>query len=259
MNRKILIIINPGENEEDENYCAGVFVDADNYNSYFQTSYGGNWSENEISILDRPTVAKVKKKLEELNRCDFSIIVFCGHGFYSSKSKSNILELSRDNEIDALDLKKNVEKRIIILDCCRQVHAEYLTEYFQKAKAFSESLDALLSLNPEECEKYYNIHIEQCNNQIIVCHAANIGEFANDSSSSGGHYSFSLLKSSREWVDNTLKTIDLTKNCKSMSIAKAHNTAIPLVRRQSGDLQHPQIEKPRIESGEKYLPFIIIA
>ena len=257
MKRKVLIIINPGEDEKADNYCKGVFVDADNYKSYFMTPYGGNWKEPEIAILDRPTKANVKLELDKMSLLDFSIVIFCGHGFYSSISKSNILELNSMEHIDSVDLKRGADKRIIILDCCRKIHAEYINEaVIEKAKTFSETMGGLL-LNPLECEKYYNKTIMECEGQIIICNGADIDEFADDDSSKGGLYSSNLLKFSREYVGKKLETIDLKSKYKCESIVAVQNGVSPLVAVASGNKQHPQIQKPR--SAQKYLPFIVIA
>lgn len=258
MNRKILIITNPGE-KGDEHYCSGVYVDSDNYNDFFKSPMGGYWSDSEILILDKPTKLRVEQELNTLANMDFSIIIFCGHGFYSSHSESNILELKKSERIDSLDLRKNSNKRIIILDSCREVHPEYLTDSIQKAKMFSASFETLTKLNPQDCKRYYNETINECSKQTIIAYAADINELAGDSSSKGGYYTSSLLKESRKWVDNNISSVDLTSKYRTCSFPASHDLSIPSVQKLSGGEQNPQIEKPRIPSGTKFLPFIIIA
>lgn len=258
MNRKVLIITNPGE-KGDEYYCSGVYVDSDNYNNFFQSPMGGYWSDSEILIIDKPTKKRVEQELNTLSNMDFSIIVFCGHGFYSSQSKSNILELNMFERMDSLYLRNNSNKRIIILDSCREVHPDYLTDSLQKSKMFSASFDTLSKLNAQDCKRYYNETISECSKQTIIAYAADINELAGDSSSKGGYYTSSLLKESRKWVDNNILSIDLSSKYKTCSFPASHDLSIPSVQKLSGGDQNPQIEKPRIPTSEKYLPFIIIA
>ena len=259
MKRKILIITNPGE-KGDEHYCNGVYVDADNYKSFFKAPYGGYWSEQtEILHLDKPSKIVVNREINELGLCDFSILIFCGHGFYSSHSDSNIIQLNKDDRIDSLDLRKAYNKRIIILDSCREVSKEYITDnVIIKAKLFTESLSGLSKLHPEQCKKYYNQTIENCKNQLIVSYSCNLNEFAGDSSSKGGYYSSSLLKVARKWVDDKIDSIDLDKDYLTVNFPRLHEDSIPLTVRLSSGEQNPQIDKPRLPSTEKYLPFAII-
>jgi hypothetical protein len=260
MKRKILIITNPGE-KGDENYDLGVYVDAQNYKSYFTSPYGGYWSETEeILYFDKPAKSRIEIEIMDLGNYDFSIIIFSGHGFYSSYSDSNILELNKNERMDSIDLRLNANKRIIILDSCRKVHPEYITEdLLIKSKPFSESLSGLNRLNPEFCKEYYNKTIAKCENQLIVSYACDIKEFATGNSSKGGYYSSSLLKVSRNWVDDHIDTIDLTNTYLPASFTLLHQASIPFVEKLSNNNQNPQIEKPRFSSLDKILPFSIIA
>jgi hypothetical protein len=260
MKRKILLITNPGE-VGSEHYDKGVYVDIENYKSYFMAPYGGYWSESEeILHLDKPTKSCVDKELLELSSCDFSIIIFCGHGYYSSCSDSNILELDLNERIDSLDLRKYADKRIIILDSCREVHPEYLTDnVIRKSQFFSESLTALRKLDSESCKRYYNKSIADCSEQLIVSYASGIGEVASGNSSKGGYYSSSLLKVARNWIDETIDSVDLASEFQSRSFPKFHQDSIPLVEKLSANKQNPQIDKPRLPSTSKYLPFAILA
>ncbi len=259
MKRRILLITNPGK-KGDENYCAGVYKDQENYFSFFKQPFGGYWSDSELKHLDKPSKAAVIKEIDLLatDEIEFSIIIFCGHGWYSSISSSNILCLNDSNEeIDSLDFRVKANKRIIILDSCRKVHPEYITE---SVKMFGrEILEKAMKLNPQECKKYYNAAISSCAKQIINSYGCDINEYCNDSSTSGGYYSSSLIKGARNWVDNKISTnIDLSKEYSALRFPAAHDTSIPNVIKLSGDTQHPQIDKPRADSND-YLPFAIVA
>lgn len=261
MKRRILIITNAGKIGSD-NYCEGVFKDKANYISFFKTAYGGYYSDLEIKPFDKPTKVEIKEELSlmEKESIDFSIIIFCGHGWHSAVSNSNIFHLNDTEEIDSLEFRKGAKKRIIIEDNCRKKYRTYINESF--SKAFSvEALydDKRQQPNPEQCKLYYNKRISNCPEQIICARACNVDELAGDSSVFGGYYSSSLLKQTVETVEVKLKTIDLSQNYCIFNFPSSHNNAIPLVKKLSNDKQNPQIEKPRVTDSDDYLPFAIIA
>ncbi|HHT02764.1 MAG TPA: hypothetical protein GX005_00405 [Bacteroidales bacterium] len=262
MKRRVIIITNAGK-VGSENYCEGVYRDKENYISFFKSGYGGYYSDSEIRPFDKPSKAKVREELLQLTRdeIEFSIIVFCGHGWYSTISESNIFELNDNKEqIDSLELRANAKKRIIIEDNCREPYSEYITDSLIKsfsAEALFE--DYRQRINPEECKRYYNKEISECPEQLIIGQACKIGETAGDSSSTGGYYSSSLLKKTKETAENDLQSVDLTKSYKTYNFPSNHNLAVPIVQKRSGNKQNPQIEKPRYSDSSNYLPFAIIA
>lgn len=262
MKRRILIITNAGKVGA-ENYCEGVFKDKANYIAFFKAGYGGFYSDAEIRTFDKPTKAKVREELALLpaDGIEFSILIFCGHGWYSTKSNSNIFTLNDSNEeIDSLEFRVGAKKRIVIEDNCRKPHDEYISESLIKgfsAVALSDGYRRQVS--PEQCKIYYNNKITSCPNQIIIGQACNIGEVAGDSSTNGGYYSSSLLKQTVRTAEADLQSIDLSKSYKTYSFPLSHNNSIPLVKKLSGDTQNPQIEKPRVADANDYLPFAVIA
>ena len=93
MNRKVLIISNPGKGE---NYCEGVNKDVENYKAFFTSALGGGWYMNEIKHLHCPNQYSVTAELDLMKDVDYSIVIFCGHGYYSSNFDETIVEL-QDN------------------------------------------------------------------------------------------------------------------------------------------------------------------
>ncbi|MGC4021699.1 MAG: caspase family protein [Cyclobacteriaceae bacterium] len=260
INRRVIMLTNPGKNGE-SNYCPGVYVDQRNYFSYFTQPYGGYWSSSELRHFDKPSKQTVYKELDLIKQDDieFSIIIFCGHGWYSSRSNSNILVLNDlKEEMDSLDLRIGSNKRIIILDNCREVHDQYISENL--VKGFSA--DALRSrerktLNPEVCRALYNKTISDSPGQIINSYACGLNEYAGDSSTLGGYYSSSLLGASKDWAENEMNRIDLSTKYSILNFPIAHNQSVPIVQRLSANKQNPQIDKPR--SANAFLPFAIVA
>lgn len=64
----------------------------------------------------------------------------------------------------------------------------------------AEFAKALMQLNPNECRRYYDQRVEECESTLIVMHACDINETAGDDSSKGGYYSYSLIKSTRRGI-----------------------------------------------------------
>lgn len=262
MKRRIIIITNAGKVGAD-NYCEGVYKDKENYTSFFKSGYGGYYADVELRIFDKPTKSKVREELSNLTKdgIEFSILIFCGHGWYSTVSNSNIFTLNDNNEeIDSLEFRVGSKKRIVIEDNCRKAYPEYIAESLIKGfSALALSAARKQRIDPEQCKKHYIEKISACPEQLIIGQACSIGELAGDSSSTGGYYSSSLLKQTVDTAISDLQSIDLSKSYKSYNFPSSHNNAVPIVRSRSGNKQNPQIEKPRINDSDDYLPFAIIA
>lgn len=261
MKRRIIIITNAGKIGA-ENYCEGVFRDIENYRNFFKAPYGGYFSDSEIRFLDRPSKSKVREELKLLvdDNIVFSIIIFCGHGWYSTISKSNIFHLNDSEQIDSLEFRVGAKKRIIIEDNCRKAHAEYLSENFMKSfSGAAAMLEGRLHLNPEQCKIQYNKRISECQDQIIIGQACDINEVAGDSSSKGGYYSSSLIKAAENKILAELKAMNFYSMSKTFGFPICHSDSVPLVQSLSGGTQNPQIAKPRMVYPTEFLPFAVVA
>lgn len=241
MNKRVLIISNPGETGT-SGYCNGVNVDVEGYLNFLTSPSGGFWNSTEIKHLQMPTSQQLRLELNQLKTIDYLMVVFCGHGYYSAAKKDTILQLKKGEEIESINLRVN-SKQTIILDCCRKICYEIVSESrVMKFAAVSAKL------NPAKCRTLYEAKITGCSNSRIVMYGCNIDEFANDSSSQGGFYSSSLLQIPQDMVGNNQDSI--------ITMVDAHNIASERVKRLSSNDQKPQIEKPRTVS---YYPFAVFA
>jgi hypothetical protein len=248
LNRKALIISNPGEPGA-ENYCAGVLKDVVNYQSFLTSPIGGLWYSSEISSLNRPSAAEVRSKVTELASSDYALVVFCGHGWHSTGVGSTCIVLRQGQEIDSTELRVASRSQTLVLDCCRKKGP-----WIPTVRALDERLaKALPRINPDDCRRYYDKRLEECDGGLVVMYACSIGEFANDDSEKGGLYSFNLLNGSKGWARNS--TVDTSSKGDILSVVGAHEQAAALIR-ESGGRQVPQIEKPRTSP---YFPFCIVA
>jgi hypothetical protein len=246
--RRALLISNPGE-QGAQNYCKGVFVDIQNYKNYFTSALGGAWLGSEIVTLDKPSGKQVDDEIKKMSVYDYTAILFAGHGYYSTRSMSTILELRENEEYDEMRLRTAATKRTIILDCCRKVYPEKIYEDVA-LKAMAKV--AKRALSPEECRKYFDKAIEQCSKDIIVGHSCSINETSGESETYGGYYASSMVIAAKNWYEQT--NFDPI-HCYPYSVVEAHNSAVPLVVRLRGGTQNPKIDKSR--SGP-YFPFAIV-
>lgn len=255
MKRKILIVTNPGK-KTDINYCAGVYRDAENYINFFKEPFGGYWSDSEIKYMDKPSLKSLDYEFQKACRAEFSIIIFSGHGWYSSQSLSNILQINDDQQIDSNALKAHTKKRIVILDCCREVYNEYILE--NKEQLFSKGLEGVPLLNAQKCKKLYNKAIDESPMQLIVSNAAGINQTAGDDSAIGGVYSSNLISFTRKWSNQRAKEIDLRSQFALAPFPACHHACESNVILSSGGTQNPQIQKPKFSNPNSYLPFAIV-
>ena len=246
--RRALLISNPGE-QNAQNYCKCVFVDIDNYKNFLTSALGGGWRTAEIVSLNRPSRKQVDDEIAKMHIYDYTVILFSGHGYFSTRSASTILELKKDEEYDELDLRKSATKRTIILDCCRKVYPEAVYEQVA-LKAMAKVAKGAPSI--EECRKYFDIAIQQCSSGIIVGHSCSINEESGESETYGGYYASSLLIAAKNWYEQS--TFD-PKHYYPYSVVQAHDSAVPLVGRLRGGTQNPKIDKSR---SEPYFPFAIV-
>jgi hypothetical protein len=247
--RKAIIAANPGETGQ-ENYCEGVNKDMESYGKFLRSPFGGAWYETEIAILRKPSQSSLRQVVQNLSMYDYSLVVFCGHGWYSARNQSTILQLNRSESIDSKELRNGSRKHTLILDCCRKVEETILFEETRNVK----TARARAFLTPSECRRYYDKRIEECSTGLIVLHACSINETAGDDSENGGYYSYSLINAIEQWVGDN--EVDVSRFSSILSVPSAHDRATPKVRELSAQRQNPQIEKPR---AEKYFPFAVVA
>lgn len=248
MNRKALIIINPGE-QDSENYCQGVRLDARNYKAFLLAPFGGSWLESEIETLDRPSVSAAKSAIERLRESDYGLIVFSGHGYSKDISDSTILELSREEELDSAELKKGCPKMTLVLDCCRVVSPRHA----EKA-AILENVSVTAGLDSGQCRALFDEKVAACPESLVVLHSCSRNQTAGDDSLKGGYYSYNLIDRAMAWKEELRRKNSLS--AQALSVVAAHERAIPGVQSMSGGRQVPQVEKPR--SGP-YFPFCVYA
>lgn len=230
MIRSALIIGSP------DSQIPGVYDDMKNYRSFLKSPGGGAWYENEIVTLESPTRFQLSQHLEHLKASDYSIVVFAGHGEYSSRNQSTMLHLNSNTLIDEDELKVGAPKKTVVIDACRVIAKEPIDEALVKAALATERYLDHLDTSRQTFER----QLAACHPGLAVLYGCKIGESAGDIPGTGGRYSSSLLTVALNWAGRFG-----AQQGSALTVSEAHEAAVPVVQRRSGGSQNPTAEFPR--------------
>jgi hypothetical protein len=256
--RRALLITSPGE-VGDANYCGGVYVDIRNYRALLTSPHGGAWdgreTENggEIKTLDKPTAKEVRLWVTDFSQYDYTLVMFTGHGWYSSMDKDRILELKKGEAIASLELLKGTKKRTIVLDCCQRVHQESLLQKRAQMESFSNAAQGRTP-NREACRTLFLNQIAAAGPGFVRMLSCQTGEYSYVSDSTGSFYNSSLIDCADGWA--TQQARNPWGGNATFSVAEVHVPATAETRRRSGGLQNPDIENNK--TGPSF-PFAVFA
>jgi hypothetical protein len=223
MQKRILII---GNNHG----LPGVKVDIEKYKSFFKSSYGGLWRDNEIT--EKLNVSKTEL-LAELTRIkgtlNYLIVIFSGHG---GQERETMLELNSSGEcIGESELKNLAYRQLNIYDCCRS-YPEIVTESL-KAQLRTNLFSAV------DTRQKFEERIMAADHQQVSLYACSIGEYANDTNE-GGAYSKNLISVARN-IDEEF-----------MLVGTGHMKA-SLETTKEFPKQHPDSIIPRLMSSKQLI------
>jgi len=144
-----------------------------------------------------------------------------------------------------------------ILDACREVYDESITESERKAVFMSKAAAAMRrNADPKRCREHFSRQVTAASNGLVEINSCNIDETAGDDPLLGGRYSSSLVASGRAWSEDESKKPAFSA-ASALSIVEAHFPAAEHTQRQSGNRQNPQIAYPR--TTRNYFPFAVFA
>ena len=163
----------------------GVKIDIAKYKAFFRSSYGGGWSDSEITTMLNVSRTRLRSKIAEykLLDLDYLIVVFSGHG---GQERETILEINAQEEtILESELHDIAVRQLNIYDCCR-CYSEVLTESVKNR--LETKLFSTINVRAK-----YEQRIMQAIPQIVRLYACSVGEKAYDLGE-GGIYSKHLLE-----------------------------------------------------------------
>jgi hypothetical protein len=226
MIRHALIIGSP------DDQIKGVYDDMRNYRRFFESANGGGWYPHEITTLECPSSELVKQHLAAMRNADYSVVIFAGHGYYSTARRCTMLELRKADHIEDYALKVGSPKHTLIIDACRVVIRD--TQLKQAMEAVVARFD---TANLVGSRLMFDKAVQASAPGLATMYSCALNETAGDIPGTGGRYSSSLLAASEDWAGSTLSGV--------LSVSGAHERAVPGTVLHSGGRQNPVGEFPR--------------
>jgi hypothetical protein len=198
MTRNVFIIASPLSPAQTPFYN-GVKRDSDNFYNYFRSPMGGAFHPNEIHVLENPDWSSLVVKML-LNRADYSIVVFSGHGYAGVPSYLTKLQISENKTVSVLDIAKvnPASKQLFIVDACRNFFSEDADVFMRDPVLgldFPSDLDAIAARTAFEKS------VRKAKNGLQIIYSCSQNEFSKRSEN-GGYFSKSLLESVKDWAVN---------------------------------------------------------
>lgn len=185
MNRQLILISNPG-NPNDTNYAPSTEDVIKRWRDFFQSPIGGYWQDGEIETYgeQRPLCSDELRRMIEVVldtvQCDYSVIVFCGHGGSTIDGKDAIQLPVPSQGDDRLFPVENLlglyganVRRTVIIDACRSLIPLTSQQLFEQ-KQYSE----VYRIDGVECGKFYNSLIMEANPHVELLQSTNLHNHA---------------------------------------------------------------------------------
>jgi hypothetical protein len=193
--RKAIIIGSPG-GYRGLKFLKGVSVDLDNYYYYLTSKAGGQWYRNEVVLMRDPDSATVRQEIKSSN-ADYTFVAFSGHGFINTFTNTDYVCL-RDKDFSVGELVSPADKQTIAVDACReyftQIPDDLLKGVMNESRLFSAERDT---------RGLFDAAIENMPKGILLVYSTQPNESAGDDEHKGGHFTYSFIKSGREWWNNS--------------------------------------------------------
>ncbi len=179
-------------------YLPGVSVDLENYSRFLKSKAGGQWKEEEIIVLKKPTIQELKQTIGKSSP-DYSFVVFTGHGFISSYDKEDKIYL-RDGDVSIQELVTKSHKQVIIIDTARKIENPI-------SMGESFGLNSVERNEGMDTRNIFDEAIAVMPNGILLLFSTQINSSSGDDKNLGGYFSFSFIKSGINWWNNNNKGI----------------------------------------------------
>lgn len=194
MQRQLVLISNPG-NPNESNYRQTTEQAIDRWEQFFRSPIGGYWQDGEIirfgekRIITQEEFCRLMIPLNTV-QCDYSVIVFCGHGCCTSDNKDAIqlpiptAENPNLFPVDELLGGGTTDvRRTVILDTCRSVISFTFAQLFEQ-REFSE----IYKIDGYTCQEYYNSVVMDSTPHVEILYSTSLHQKA-FASLTGSEYS----------------------------------------------------------------------
>jgi len=202
------------------------------YQLFFKSNAGGAYEDNEIAVLDQPTVVELKKLVDDA-AIDYAITVLVGHGGVQDNIQLyqiNSTEIIKPGQLEFID-----SKHLIILESCRNIGKGITAiDITDRVPRFKSGGVILIALTRAKVKALYIEQIDKCDKGIVVCFACSKDESAN-----GYYFSKILLEKAKAWsssVQNKSSVLSINTLMASVSTEVAQT-----LKQQCNEVQIPEI------------------
>lgn len=218
----------------DENYCAGVLKDIENYKNYLKSFHGGCWEDSEIDSCNDVSKDSLLKAIAEVSQtCDYSVVIFSGHGQYNSDYEETEIEINNSETVLEHELYTVCDRQLIILDCCRKPTKILIQDSINKSLSFGMESFSVLD------KDYYKSEFDrQLNSSVkgeIKVYSCSVGQFSSDNSEKGGVFSYSFLKNAVSDEDLTVSELFF----KTKKYLEGRAEQIPVIEKPKSGMSFP--------------------
>ena len=252
MNRHLFIIINDGGMS---NYLPNVKKDRLNYYRFFNSSEGGAWDDDEISVYDNNFnfnnfYRKIRFQKDIGEPYDYIVIVFCGHGF--SDNRERWIEVRPGDTDDTYVSVSQIRdvcygiRTLFISDSCAAIPHSMREENNGIGRVDMFSGDNSYRIR---CRKIYDAAVMNTSEYSFTAgYAVSLGEEAGENER-GGIYSQTLI----DVAHKTYYELRRTSN-EYAAFSYVHSLAADIVAARNDVNQHPAIEMSR---SRYQFPFVV--
>ncbi len=187
----------------------GCERDVDRLQTWLKNPAGGAWNDSEIKVLHNPTKAQLASEKLIINRADFALLSFSGHGRIVENytgHRRQMVTIGTGEEIDFDEMKPAVPKAIIICDACREVHrlAETrevtfgrVAQYAKEAKQYTR----------QDYRDLFERKVEAAAAGTFTMYSCSPGQCAGDDPLNGGVFTDALLNRAGDLYSNSRSTL----------------------------------------------------
>lgn len=203
--RQLILITDPGI-PGDRYYAKQTQDVIDRWEAYFKSPIGGLWQEGEIIRINEQNpigpgrMDALMSQLDLVN-CDYSMIVFCGHGLRTQDQKDGIqLPIPSRENLNVYSVERLMGishtttqipahiRRTIILDACRKIQPITARALFEQ-REFSGGME----LDGEMCRDHYNEIIMRQEPHVELLQSTEADDYA-DTSEEGSVYGDAVMQ-----------------------------------------------------------------
>ena len=238
------------------NFLPNVKKDKLNYYQFFNSSEGGAWEEDEISVYDNnfnfnnfSRQIRFQKNMGE--PYDYMVIVFCGHG-YSDRKGERWIEIRPEDTQDSCVSVSQIRdvcygiRTLFISDSCAAIPRSLREENSGIGRLNMFSGDNTYRMR---CRKIYDTVVMNTSEYSFTAgYAVSLGEEAGENER-GGIYSQTLL----DVAHKTYYELRRASN-EYASFSYVHSLAADIVAARNDVNQHPAIEMSR---SRYQFPFVV--